>query len=335
MEFEGKKYYHVFTAGNYPQADISEEMLQEIARNYNPANFHEAPVWLGHPDDNQNGNSEPEALAWIDSVIAVGDKLYVSFSHVSDKMKQLVNNQMFKRVSVEIVQYKSNDGKKFPYLFAVGLTNRPAVKGLPPIQFAGKKYNSHYEAQYLFNESFQNNPTNTMNPFLINIAKALQVDVSKFVADESLSAAITQKLTELQKPAPAPSPDVDKSSKAEIESLKAQLEQFEDERIANLVDGAIKDMKILPAHRAQYVGLAKANFKLAATTIEGLPVHKDLAEKQVDTSKSVNMEDPKFKSESGQKLTYEEYLKLPAEKQASFNDEEVIALQAQSKFARK
>lgn len=335
MEFEGKKYYHVFTAGNYPQANISEQMLQEIARNYNPANFHEAPVWLGHPDDNQNGNSEPEALAWIDSVIAVGDKLYVSFSHVSDKMKELVNNQMFKRVSVEIVQYKSDDGKKFPYLFAVGLTNRPAVKGLPPIQFAGKKYNSHYESQYLFNESFQNNPTNTMNPFLISIAKALHVDVSKYVADDSLSAAITQKLNELQKPEPASNPELDKTSKAEIESLKAQLEQFEDERVANLVDGAIKEYKILPANRLHYVGLAKTNFKLAAMTIEGLPVHKDLAEKQVDAAKSVNMEDPKFKSESGEKLTYEDYLKLPAEKQARFNDEEVIALQAQSKFARK
>lgn len=335
MEFEGKKYYHVFTAGNYPQANISEEMLQEIARNYDPANFHEAPVWLGHPDDNQSGNGEPEALAWIDSVIAVGDKLYVSFSHVSEKMKELVNSQMFKRVSVEIVQYKTDDGKKLPYLFAVGLTNRPAVKGLPPIQFAGKKYNSRYESQYLFNESFQNNPTNTMNPFLISIAKALHVDVSKYVADESLDAAIHQKLTELQKPKPASGPELDTTSKAEIQSLKAQLEQFENERVASLVDGAIKDLKILPNARDQYVSLAKANFKLAVTTIEGLPVHKDLTEKKIDAAKPVNMEDPKFKTESGDKLTYEEYLKLPAEKQARFNDEEVIALQAQSKFARK
>lgn len=325
----------MFTAGNYPQASISEEMLQEIARNYNPKNFHEAPVWLGHPDDSQNGNSEPEALAWIDSVIAVGNKLYVSFSHVSDKMKELVNNQMFKRVSVEIVQYKSDDGKKFPYLFAVGLTNRPAVKGLPPIQFAGKKYNSQYESQYLFNESFQNNPTNTMNPFLIGIAKALHVDVSKYVADESLNAAIVQKLSELQKPAPEKTPDTDNGSRSEIENLKAQIQQFETERIASLIDGAIKAFKILPANRDQYVKLAKADFALASSTIEGLPVHADLADKQVNTSKAVNMADPKFKTDSGDKLTYEDYLKLPAEKQSRFTDEEVTALQAQSKFARK
>jgi hypothetical protein len=43
IEINGDKYYHVFTAGKYPQGEISDDFLKQAANNYNPVNFHEAP----------------------------------------------------------------------------------------------------------------------------------------------------------------------------------------------------------------------------------------------------------------------------------------------------
>ncbi len=338
MIYNGKKYYHVFTAGNYSQANVTEVMLQEIARNYDPKNFHEAPVWLGHPDDiNHTGNTEPEALAWIDSVIVIGDKLYVSFAYVSERMKDLIDKQAFKRVSVEIVRYKTDDGVELLYLYAVGLTNRPAVKGLEPITFSGgtdHKFRNDPVEKFLYHEKFINHNSNQMNQYLIKVAELFGLNLANFTTESSLQEAISLKFNEMKTKGdptvpptvpPSPAPAVN----AEVSDLNKKLEALEGERVAELVDQAIKEYKIIPAQKDEYVAFGKANYNLLKTTIANMTVHKDLADKvikPVEGGKLVDMEDAKFKGKDGKKMTYKDFLNMDPKDQKNFTDEEVKEL---------
>lgn len=333
MNYNGKKYYHVFTAGNYSQANVTEDMLQQIAKNYDPKNFHEAPVWLGHPDDiNHAGNTEPEALAWIDSVIVIGDKLYVSFAYVSDRMKDLIDKQAFKRVSVEIVKYKTDDGTDLLYLYAVGLTNRPAVKGLEPITFSGStdhKFRNDPVQKFLYHEKFINHNSNQMNQYLIKVAELFGLSLANFTTESSLQEAITLKFNEMKtKPADPVVPPAPAVS-AEVADLQKKLDTMETERVAELVDKAISEFKILPAQKDEFTALGKANYQILKSTVANMTVHKDLASKVVNPMSGgtiVDITAAKFKTSDGKALTYKEFLKLDAKTQANFTAEEVAEL---------
>lgn len=315
MIYNGKKYYHVFTAGTYPQGNVGEDFLNQVAANYDPANYHEAPVWIGHPDD--DGTSEPEALGWIDSVIAIGNKLYVSFSHVSDKFKQLIDDGAFKRVSVELVKFKTDDGVDVPYLYAVGLTNRPAVKGLQPISFKERKTRTDYHNKILFENKFNT----TMNQYLIKLAQKLGLDVSKFTSDDKLSDAIdiaADKLKDekpevpavppVSPPVPATAPDAD----TQVAELQKEVAELNQERVANLVDNAIEAKKILPKDKAVWENLAKTNYTAAKSALGTMSVHPSLQGKQIgsaDVTGAPDISDPKFFKEGSVKYTYEEVIK--------------------------
>ena len=117
------KLFKVFIAGKYPQGEITESDIKEIAENYSPT-YHEAPLTLDH-------KREGSALGWIESVIAKGKELWVSFSKVSEEARQLKSEGKYKRPSIEIANY-DGVGK---YLRAVSLVNFPQVKGLPEMQF--------------------------------------------------------------------------------------------------------------------------------------------------------------------------------------------------------
>lgn len=327
MYYNGKKYYHVFTSGaHHGKMNVTDDMLRDIARNYDPANFHEAPVWLGHPEDHdQGGSNEPKALAWIDEVLAVGNKLYVSFSYISDEMKSLIDAQSFKRVSIEIVKYNTDDGKELPYLYAVGLTNRPAVKGLEPISFAGKTFNYNYSERSVFNEKFQNYNDNKMNQYLIKIAELFGLDVSKFTTESSLQEAITVKFNEFKTSPGTGDPGSD-DEENELAKLKTQYSELQEERVSELVDSAIKDLKILPAKRQEWIDLAKTNYTIAKQSINNMSVHKDLVSKVISGGKESGLTDEKFKKTDGSKYTYREFLKLDPVEQSKFTPEEVAEL---------
>jgi hypothetical protein len=337
---EGKKYYHVFTAGNYPQANISPEQVNQMAFYYNP-NFHEAPVWRGHPDDN-TGNDEPEALGWIAPVIASDGKLFISFTHVSDELKNLVDSKKFKYTSIEIKKYKLSSNDVICYLWAMGLTNRAAVPGLEPLNFdEGDNFilphdfkQSHYKftedfkaenivetIKFVIPINFNNSNSNNMNQLLINTAKLFNLDLSKFVTDESLAEAIkvkfnenaanvtslNSKITELEGKIANPS--------GNTTVMKAKIEKLEGEKVIELVDHAVEQKKILPKDKENYILLAKANYDATKTAFASMPVHPALAGQQVVSgipTGDINLDDPKFMKADGKKLTYEEIAKTPS-----------------------
>lgn len=335
MIFDEKKYQHLFTAGNYPQGNFTIEILREIADGYDPLNFHEAPVWRGHPLDvectsREVVDEEPKALAWVKNLTVVGDKLYGLIEELTDEFSNLViKNKSFKKVSVELRQ-RMIDGVLKWYLFAVGLTNRPAVSGLESLSFSGHKLNNTWsEGKFIFEQNFSNYNKSTMNESLKKVAVLFGLDLSKFTTESSLLEAISIKFNEMKTPVAGGTGAPDNS----IANLQSEIDILKQERVDGLIDGAIKAFKILPADKQKWTDMAKANFNITKNAIDALGTHKDLTDKTIKDVK-VDMTDSKFKGKDGKELTYTEYLKLDVAEQKNFTDEEVTALRNKSQFKR-
>ncbi|GAB6170775.1 phage protease [Paradesulfitobacterium aromaticivorans] len=121
------KWFEIFKAGTYePQGDFSEQDLDHIAQNYDPAKY-EAPLVVGHP------KTEDPAFGWVETVKRSGDKLLAKFKQVEPTFAEMVNQGRFKRVSVRL--RKTDTGWALRHVGFLGAA-APAVEGLKPIQFS-------------------------------------------------------------------------------------------------------------------------------------------------------------------------------------------------------
>lgn len=334
------KFYHVFSAGKYPQGEISLQFINNVAKNYDK-NFHEAPVWIGHP----SADVEPEALGWIEEVKAEDGKLYVSFSDISDELKELTSNKKFKKCSVELVEF-SVDGKIKPYLYAIGLTNRPAVKGLPDIKFSEKiMYDGEVKSKTIFtnNINFQKN----MNEAIKKFAEKLGINISEYNTDESVleyAANCIGKLKEKFSDEPdsinSLSLMVSKYTET-IDELKNKISdqdkvindfkekeiKFKDTQVNNLLESAVLQKKITPAQKESLKAFAVADFDNCKKYVDGLPEQK-LLEKTNFTN--VNLEMKKVNKDITYEVLLDEVKKNPKFAN-NFTEEEIIKMKESSK----
>jgi hypothetical protein len=163
-----------------------------------------------------------------------------------------------------------------------------------------------------------------MNQFLIDTAKAVGLDPSKFTTESSLKDAITKvftdKTTEIgtlqtevttlkaSQPAAAEKKEFTSADKATTDRLAA----VENLLFTQLADNAISSKKILPAQRDFIVASAKANYSETLKYIESLPVQSVLETSKVKDGldkSTVDLSDPKFSDGKGHQLTYTEIIK--------------------------
>lgn len=363
MKIDGKKYYHVFSFGGYPQGDFTIEEVFDMSKYYSP-NFREACFWIGHQPSSHMGTDEPRALAWVESLTAINGKLYIDkFSFISERLKELVRNKEYKYVSIELLLYLLQNGTKIWYPSAFGLTNRPAVDGLEELEFDDDteftgQYSKPEKKEFTLTEQFDscrvqkkisftfninsiNQNQNAMNEFLKKIAQAMGIDVMKFVTDSGLSDAITKTFTDKSGEAATLTAKV-----TELEGKKspsaAGTELTEDqksvravnERLAKtLVSQAIKDKKILPADENTYVQMATDNYELVEKAFGSMGVHATLVGKQVnDSTATIDFSiDPKFKKADGNVVTYADIKKKPSlVAEMNLTDDDVKALREKS-----
>ena len=294
------KLFKVFIAGKYPQGEITESDIQEIARNYSPS-YHEAPLTLDH-------KREGSSLGWIESVIAKGKELWVSFSKVSEEAKQLTNEGKYKRPSIEIANY-DGVGK---YLRAVSLVNFPQVKGLPEMQFQ----TTDKEAVIYFSEDCfidlaggkkrvikvnnSKSKNKNVNEKAVKFAESLGLDAEADI--EKISEFAEAKITSLQSEIFSLS-DAVKRYEEEIESLTGK-------RAENLIDDAVSSGKILPAQKDFLLTFAENDFEACKSYIDMLPSNP-LFERNKITNGSLNLKDPKYFNDRGARITYAQILRNP------------------------
>lgn len=315
FELNGDIYYKVFEVGKIPSymdpaKKFNEDYIAQVARNYDPVNIHEAPFWIGHPD----WRSEPRSGGWIKNVAAIGRELFVSFSNISAWMKELYESGEFKKCSVEMGELEiDSNGTAIPYLWALGATNIPAVKGLPVMKFADGKFDdSRLKNKVCFSlMNFDYNlklKTNTEMEQLKKLAASLNIALSGNETEEQITKAIEDKAAALKA-----------SESAAAEALRIS----EEAKSAKLVDDAIEAGKITPAQKDEFLAFAKSNYagcvKLFASMLA-----KDITANSKVKSADLGATDEFMK------LTYEEVLREPEKYVGKLDDAQMESLRKKS-----
>jgi hypothetical protein len=129
-------WIEVFRAGDYgAKGSFGPADLDKIIANYDPAK-HEAPVVLGHPE-----NDAP-AYGWTEAVKREGDVLLAKLKQVPAAFEQLVRDGRFKKRSVAL--YNGPNGPSLRHIGFLGALP-PEVKGLADVklcEFGNGKFES-------------------------------------------------------------------------------------------------------------------------------------------------------------------------------------------------
>lgn len=104
--------------------DLNEDFLKKVVANYN-TDDHEAPIVIGHPEDNA------QAFGWTTELRLNGDRLEARFSDTSEAFEKAVRMGEYRKRSASFYLDPPN-------LRHVGFLGAqpPAVKGLRNIQFS-------------------------------------------------------------------------------------------------------------------------------------------------------------------------------------------------------
>ena len=128
MSMFDNQWIELFRAGDYgAKGTYSEADIDSMIANYHPGN-HEAPIVLGHPE-----NDAP-AFGWVESLKRSGNMLLGRFKQVSPQFEQMVRSGLFKKRSLSFLK----NGNGTLTLRHVGFLGAmpPEVKGLADVKFA-------------------------------------------------------------------------------------------------------------------------------------------------------------------------------------------------------
>ena len=125
------KEIEVCKVGKWPgqggEVEVTKTMLEELAASYDP-DTHQAPAVLGHP------KTDEPALGWFEKFKLVGDKLVAIPRKISKELKNAIDEEKYKYVSLSFY-HPTTPGNPKPgkyYVKHVGFLGAvpPAVKGL-------------------------------------------------------------------------------------------------------------------------------------------------------------------------------------------------------------
>lgn len=227
------------------------EDLAALAASYDPEK-HEAPVVIGHPQDNA------PAWGWVEALKAEGGVLYAKLKGLVPEFVEAVKRGLYKKRSLSL--YPDMTLRHIGFLGAVA----PAVKGLPDV-----KFNDKGAAAFVieFNEDEQKKEEKKMGILqkLKELLKAEGVDVSDVSAafseaeaqrrvDDALKkkdAEFAEKLKSLEEPLRKK----EKEIKNREDGLKARETAAAGKGIASFCDKLLKEGRLTPAMLKRGMGL--------------------------------------------------------------------------------
>ncbi len=311
-----EKFFKVFIAGKYPQGEITEADLKEIAKNYN-ADFHPAPLTKDH-------ERTGEALGRVGKLEARGKELFAQFSKITPEAMKLVREGKYSRPSIEIAEYSGEDefaGIQGKYCRAITLTNFPQVKGLPDFVFNDEKgHPTIYFSEDIskdipeFNkEDFKTEPIKKhktiMKQAVITFAeKYFNITFSDKTEYEEAFEKVIPKVEAMAEKLKAEK-DNYKELEKKFNEQSVELEKVQTAKVNDLVNKAFSDGKILPAQKADYVSMATKDYEFTETVIKNLPVNPALKRNMVNNANGGIEVDSKFLKPDGTVWKYSELLK--------------------------
>lgn len=301
------KNVEIFAVGTWKgskEINVTSEDLDAMVQSFNdlslPTTGYKPMLKLGHQDQQRYFGQKTGApsLGFVERVWREGDKLLADFANVPDALLALVEQGRYNTLSIEFYPSVEHAGRTFKnVLTAVALLGAelPAVKGLKelalslftekaaPWMGAEGLIESHKDKQ-------ESKAVFTQEQVDSLIAAALVSERAKFDAEKAaaVSAAKAESSTALAEAA-------SKVTAAETRATTAEraLIDFEaattDKEIVGLVDGAIKEGRILPKDKDQFVAIGKsmtAKVKLGDKEVSGQDAFKDMLSKM---AKQVNL----------------------------------------------
>jgi len=217
------------TSSNGINKDFTESDLDQIVNSYNPEE-HEAPLTIGHPKDNS------PAHGWIKKIFREGEKLFAEVDNLTDKLKDALQNKLFKKRSIALYP----DFK----LRHVGFVPIPSVKGLNDIPDAqlitlSENDNSEFYESDLDAQTTDHQSPITDNQPPITDHNVVQVDLA-FI--ESKLQPIIDFIEIFR----------EEKLKSDEPLIKLDLEYFEDE-----LNQKIENKKITPAVKDKILSIVK------------------------------------------------------------------------------
>jgi hypothetical protein len=139
MKLNGQ-WIEVFRAGDYGEkGSYTPADLDKMIANYDPAK-HEAPIVIGHPENNA------PAFGWVESLKRVGNVLLAKLSQVQPQFEQMVRDGLFKKRSISFYTKPELMLRHVGFLGAMP----PEVKGLAAVRLC--EFREASDARGQFNE---------------------------------------------------------------------------------------------------------------------------------------------------------------------------------------
>ncbi len=266
----------IFRAGTRKDANgkrvtITRDDLQVVVDNYSPQ-FHEAPIVVGHPK-----NDDP-AFGWIEHLLLDGDVLKAKPKQVDAQFAEQVREGRYKKISAAfyLPHSKSNPKPDGFYLRHVGFLGAmpPAVKGLQDPMF-----NDNANDVVEFSDWTQANLWQRMRDFLISkfgldeadkVLPAWQVQSlqEEVLRNEMTVEANFAETDSINKPQGEPEmSEEDKKRLAELEAENAQLKADKQAAIkaqteaenAEFAESLVAEGKLTPKQKEAALTLLNAD----------------------------------------------------------------------------
>lgn len=125
------QWIEIFRTGDYGDKGVfTERDLDQIAKSYDPS-FHEAPVVIGHPEQ------DAPAYGWIEQLKREGNTLLAKPKQVEPNFERMVEQGQFKKRSASF--YRTDKGLSLRHVGFLGAMP-PVVKGLADARFSEGEY---------------------------------------------------------------------------------------------------------------------------------------------------------------------------------------------------
>lgn len=233
---------------------------------------------LGHQEQQKYFGQKTGApnLGFIERIWREGEKILADFGNVPDELLALIEQRRYNTVSIEMYPSIEHEGNTFKnVLTAVAILGAelPAVKGLKELAeslFA--------EDRLVFGEgilTFQQEIDAVFTQEQVDALVAAAVAKAEKIAADAAEVAFAAERTTLTAQITTLTGERDSAQKS-LFDFEASVTQAE---IAGVVDGAIKEGKIVPKDKADYVAMAQsmlgtAKVKLSTGEVSGLEAFK-------------------------------------------------------------
>ncbi len=241
---------HTDSAGN--QHTFDEARLDKIAASYDPAK-HEAPVVIGHPEENA------PAWAWVEALKRVGNMLFYREKGSRPEFDDMRKKGLFKKRSLSL--YEDGTLRHVGWLGAMP----PAVKGLPDVAFAEGGASFEFTEFPHERDKSKEGIKMKIKEFLRGLAKKDGVsleDEPQSFSEADLKAAREKAEKEGREKAVAEFAEQKKKDEAQFaereKALKAMETEARKQSVAAFCEGLKKQGKLTPA--MEKLGMGITNF---------------------------------------------------------------------------